>query len=210
MEPATRRRCGSTRNTQSHDTRENTPMSYAGSMLTIRRTNTMVTIIKKSKYFGYNKEPMVIICNCGTTLELPEFTNTCPGCNLDYNSMGQMLAPRDQWGEETGESLSEILAIGHHEPEAETGQSLLEKTLPLKKETDAEEELFSHMPDPAIRGIDIIFNILGASTFLSIVTFSFVSEHIMPEYRPLWYHYIHKALDRINEINIKEEQEAAK
>lgn len=128
---------------------------------------------------------------------MPEFTNTCPGCNLDYNPMGQVLAPRDQWGEETGESLREILAIGHYEPKEPENTA------------DKEEELFSHYPDPAIKGIDVIFNILGASTFLSIVTFSFVAEHIMPEYRTLWYHYIHKALDRINEINIKEEQEAA-
>lgn len=130
--------------------------------------------------------PMIILCaRCFTMIELQEFTNTCPGCQQDYNPMGQVLAPREQWGEETGESLSEILAIGHYEPEV--------------------KEQF----DIAMTAMDNLYNILGASMFLSIVTDRFVSEHIMPKYRTIWYDYIHKALDRINEINIKEEQEAA-
>lgn len=36
------------------------------------------------------------------------FTNTCE-CGADYNMSGQMLAPRHQWGEETGESADDIL-----------------------------------------------------------------------------------------------------
>lgn len=35
----------------------------------------------------------------------------CEGCDRDYNSAGQELAPREQWGEDTGESLSDILQI---------------------------------------------------------------------------------------------------
>ncbi len=47
---------------------------------------------------------------CGKRVELTGFTNTCD-CGADYNSFGQLLAPRSQWGEETGESVSEILAV---------------------------------------------------------------------------------------------------
>lgn len=50
-------------------------------------------------------------CDCGEELECFEFTNTCDKCGADYNSAGQRLAPRSQWGEETGESLSDILSI---------------------------------------------------------------------------------------------------
>jgi hypothetical protein len=31
-------------------------------------------------------------------------------CGADYNMSGQMLAPREQWGEETGETVADILA----------------------------------------------------------------------------------------------------
>jgi hypothetical protein len=54
--------------------------------------------------------PALWKCDCGEELELPDFTNTCE-CGADYNSAGQRLAPREQWGEETGESLSDILSI---------------------------------------------------------------------------------------------------
>ena len=52
--------------------------------------------------------PAVWRCDCGAELEIPNFTNTCE-CGADYNSSGQRLAPREQWGEETGESFSDIL-----------------------------------------------------------------------------------------------------
>jgi hypothetical protein len=54
------------------------------------------------------REPKVIVC-CGDKLELPDFTNTCPHCGSDYNWSGQLLAPREQWGEETGEHWSDAL-----------------------------------------------------------------------------------------------------
>lgn len=51
-------------------------------------------------------------CNgCSAPVELHGFTNTCDGCGRDYNMSGQELAPRSQWGEETGESLGDILRI---------------------------------------------------------------------------------------------------
>lgn len=59
-------------------------------------------------------EPALAECICGHTIELAAFTNTCEKCGRDYNSSGQELAPRSQWGEDTGESLDEILSIGHH------------------------------------------------------------------------------------------------
>jgi len=48
---------------------------------------------------------------CGEICDCSGFTNTCPSCGADYNWAGQRLAPREQWGEETGESLSDILSI---------------------------------------------------------------------------------------------------
>jgi hypothetical protein len=56
-------------------------------------------------------DPAVIRCDCcGEPVELHGFTNTCE-CGADYNMSGDMLAPRSQWGEETGEDLGEILRI---------------------------------------------------------------------------------------------------
>ena len=48
---------------------------------------------------------------CGKWMECDGFTNTCEECGADYNWAGQRLASREQWGEETGESLSDILDI---------------------------------------------------------------------------------------------------
>lgn len=48
--------------------------------------------------------------SCGREVELAHFTNTCE-CGADYNSCGQRLGPREFWGEETGEHLSDILRI---------------------------------------------------------------------------------------------------
>ena len=53
-------------------------------------------------------EPAIGLCDCGEQVALSNFTNTC-ACGADYNTAGQLLAPRYQWGEETGESLSDIL-----------------------------------------------------------------------------------------------------
>jgi hypothetical protein len=52
----------------------------------------------------------MITC-CGEELYCDGFTNTCEKCGADYNWAGQQLAPRSQWGEETGESLQDILDI---------------------------------------------------------------------------------------------------
>lgn len=52
-------------------------------------------------------EPAIGRCSCGKGVILDSFTNTCDGCGADYNSAGQRLAPREQWGEETGEHWAE-------------------------------------------------------------------------------------------------------
>lgn len=54
------------------------------------------------------KTPALWVC-CETEFALERFTNTCPDCGVDYNGSGSRLAPRSQWGEETGESLMDIL-----------------------------------------------------------------------------------------------------
>jgi hypothetical protein len=57
------------------------------------------------------REPAVGQCDvCGQYVDLCGFTNTCD-CGADYNMSGQRLAGREQWGEDTGESLADILRI---------------------------------------------------------------------------------------------------
>lgn len=51
-----------------------------------------------------------ITCGCGRQVVCQDFTNTCV-CGKDYNSAGQQLASRSQWGEETGEHLADILRV---------------------------------------------------------------------------------------------------
>ena len=45
---------------------------------------------------------------CGREVWLGHFTNTCE-CGADYNMSGDKLVPRSLWGEETGETASDIL-----------------------------------------------------------------------------------------------------
>lgn len=55
------------------------------------------------------KEPAIGLCeDCGAQVTLDDFTNTC-SCGADYNWGGQRLAPRECWGEETGEHWSECV-----------------------------------------------------------------------------------------------------
>ena len=59
----------------------------------------------------HRTRPVVIVtCSCGAQLVCDDgFLNTCDRCRRDYNGAGQLLAPRDQWGEETGETAADIL-----------------------------------------------------------------------------------------------------
>ena len=58
-------------------------------------------------------DPAIGICDvCGCEVELSSFTNTCYQCGADYNSAGERLALREQWGEETQEYPADIARIG--------------------------------------------------------------------------------------------------
>ena len=69
-----------------------------------------VTFRGIKKHVRVHMLPAVGLCRCGREVTLHGFTNTCQ-CGKDYNWAGQLLAPRSQWGEETGESLADILSI---------------------------------------------------------------------------------------------------
>ena len=76
------------------------------------------TVEKRTRSWN---EPAVGACDCGGQVTLGGFTNTCGRCHADYNGWGQRLAPREQWGEETGESAEDILRV-----DAESTDDLLE------------------------------------------------------------------------------------
>ena len=52
-------------------------------------------------------------CQCGEVVVCfhNQFTNTCEKCGQDYDNQGGRLADRSQWGEETGETASDILGV---------------------------------------------------------------------------------------------------
>ena len=60
------------------------------------------------------RAPGTIRCDrCNKQVEIADsWLNTCEHCGADYDGSGNMLAPRSQWGEETGESLADILGPG--------------------------------------------------------------------------------------------------
>ncbi len=48
----------------------------------------------------------VVRCVCGNLVECwDSWANSCDKCGTEYNGGGQQLAPRSQWGEETGETF---------------------------------------------------------------------------------------------------------
>jgi len=63
------------------------------------------------KYEHAYREAAIGRCVCGNEVILDGFTCTCERCHRDYNSAGQELAPRSQWGEETGETAADILNL---------------------------------------------------------------------------------------------------
>lgn len=80
---------------------------------------------RNAEYFG---SPAVGRCHCGGDVELDGFTCTCDDCGRDYSRSGQELAPRSQWGEETGESLADILGVdGFHLEDPNALDELTEK-----------------------------------------------------------------------------------
>jgi hypothetical protein len=55
-------------------------------------------------------EPAVMRCDCGAEITLSNgMTNGCDRCDREYNGSGQLLASREFWGEETGETVGDIL-----------------------------------------------------------------------------------------------------
>jgi len=55
------------------------------------------------------RHPAYGACQCGETVELRHFTNTCDRCGRDYNFDGFLLATRGCWGDETGELSCDCL-----------------------------------------------------------------------------------------------------
>lgn len=55
-------------------------------------------------------------CACGRKVELEDsWLNTC-WCGQDFNGLGQALAPRHMWGEETGEHPADL--VGPFDPDS--------------------------------------------------------------------------------------------
>lgn len=54
-------------------------------------------------YSAYQHTAAIGECECGRDVHLLGWTNPCD-CGRDYNMSGALLAPREQWGEETGET----------------------------------------------------------------------------------------------------------
>ena len=67
-------------------------------------------VFRPRGYWYHEFTAPVIKCACGAEVVCEYFTNVCT-CGRDYNTCGQLLAPRSQWGEETGEHLADILRI---------------------------------------------------------------------------------------------------
>jgi hypothetical protein len=52
------------------------------------------------------REPKTVKCHCGSEVTLwSSWANRCK-CGQEFNGFGQQLAPRSQWGEETGEDFT--------------------------------------------------------------------------------------------------------
>ena len=60
---------------------------------------------ENGEYVGHT--PRIGKCDCGAELYLHGWICPCD-CGREYNSSGDLLAPRHQWGHETGEHPSDI------------------------------------------------------------------------------------------------------
>lgn len=81
------------------------PVPGTGERVTVRMVDDGVRTHRHSYV-----EAAVGECECGAHVTLDGFTNTCD-CGRDYSMGGQLLAPREFWGEETGETVDEILSV---------------------------------------------------------------------------------------------------
>jgi hypothetical protein len=73
----------------------------------IQRAHTVWEKDKDGNIYRW-REPSIGKCSCGELIALGGFTNTCQGCGREYNWAGQELAPRQEWGDETGENPADI------------------------------------------------------------------------------------------------------
>jgi hypothetical protein len=69
----------------------------------------MADIIRREEYTtraGFKSTYPVVRCACGGEVHcLDSWANDCDHCDREYNRDGSLLAPRSQWGEETGENF---------------------------------------------------------------------------------------------------------
>lgn len=65
-------------------------------------------IINNEEVWTEGATPIGKCDDCGREVMLYSFTNTCE-CGAEYNTSGQKLAPRSQWGAETGETHMDII-----------------------------------------------------------------------------------------------------
>jgi len=71
-------------------------------------------IVKKRDGPG---DPAIGICDqCGRRVTLHGSFDCICECGAEYTLFGQRLAPRSQWGYETGESLSDIIGPYREDP----------------------------------------------------------------------------------------------
>ena len=68
----------------------------------------VVSAVVEDERVGFSKVYPVVTCVCGEDVDCQSFTNECE-CGADYNFNGMRLAPRSQWGEETGEQWQDII-----------------------------------------------------------------------------------------------------
>jgi hypothetical protein len=61
----------------------------------------------KQDSWTYTNHAVIECIECRAHVSLSGFTNTCCECGADYSMDGSRLAPREQWGEETGEHWTE-------------------------------------------------------------------------------------------------------
>lgn len=65
-------------------------------------------VIETREYESYTPRTVEVRCDCDRMVICQGFTNPCY-CGADYDSNGNRLAPREQWGEETGETYADIV-----------------------------------------------------------------------------------------------------
>lgn len=85
--------------------------NYARCLLGVTADGQRIVSRGVRKHVHTWREDAIGLCDCGNEVVLDGFTCTCEKCGADYNQSGQRLAPREQWGEETGEYLADILRI---------------------------------------------------------------------------------------------------